>query len=88
MIPVPMTAARAPRAPHAAAKADAGATVDANDDTDATAQQHILAIQRQQFNFQMEEDAESLREQEALEELRMAQVKNEDEIVKKWIELI
>jgi hypothetical protein len=50
-------------------------------------QAHIAA-QRQAFDYGAAERAEILREHEVLEALLMAQLKNEDEITKKWIALI
>ena len=47
-----------------------------------------IAAQRQAFDFEAAERAEILREHEILETLLMAQLKNEDEITKKWIALI
>lgn len=68
----PVTVAARPRAPH-----PTGArTPDA------------LDAQRQAFDFELEENAELLRERNALAELMLAQLKNEDEIVKKWIAMI
>ena len=85
MIPVHNAAARTPRAPQLATKTT---TKDAAPpDPDTVAQEHHLAEQRQAFDFQMEENAEVLREHIALQELLMARLKAEDEIVKKWIEL-
>lgn len=40
------------------------------------------------FDLQAAEDAEFLRERDAMEALMMQQIKNEDAIMKKWIELI
>lgn len=49
---------------------------------------NTIAKQRQTFDFELEENAELLRERNALAELMLAQLKNEDEIVKKWIAMI
>jgi hypothetical protein len=62
-----------------------GAQTD-NDLTDA--QKAQLAAQHAAFDFEIAERAELLREHEALQALLMEQLKNEDEIMKKWISLI
>jgi hypothetical protein len=51
-------------------------------------QQAQIAAQRQAFDFETAERAEILREHEALQTLLMDHLKNEDEIMKKWIALI
>jgi hypothetical protein len=51
-------------------------------------QQAQISAQRQAFNFEAAERAEIEREHEALQALLMAFLKNEDEIMKKWIALI
>jgi hypothetical protein len=51
-------------------------------------QQAQLAAQHAAFDFQAAETAEMLREGEALESMMQEQLKNEDEIMKKWIALI
>jgi hypothetical protein len=51
-------------------------------------QQAQIAAQRQTFDFEAAERAEILREHEAVQALLMEQLKNEDEIMKKWIALI
>jgi len=51
-------------------------------------QQAQIAAQHAAFDFQAAETAELLREHEALESLMQEQLKNEDEIMKKWIALI
>lgn len=90
MTPTTVTA-RVPRAPHpsktAAAKADAPTGDDAADAA-TQAQQRALAVQKQDFDFATQEQAELEREREALQSLMMAMLKNEDEITKKWIEMI
>jgi hypothetical protein len=53
-----------------------------------TGQQAQIAAQHAAFDFQAAEIAEQLREHEALQALLMEQLKNEDEIMKKWIALI
>jgi hypothetical protein len=57
-----------------------------NDLSDA--QKAQLAAQHAAFDFEVAERAELLREHEALQALLMEQLKNEDEIMKKWISLI
>jgi hypothetical protein len=66
---------RAPRAPQA--KSDAG-------DAGRTA----LAATKAAFDLAASEHAEAERERAILEELMLAQLKDEDEIVKKWIAMI
>ena len=51
-------------------------------------QQAQLAAQHAAFDFETAERAEVLREHEALQALLLEQLKNEDEIMKKWIALI
>jgi hypothetical protein len=51
-------------------------------------EQAKLAAQHAAFDFQLAERAELEREHEALAALVMEQLKNEDEIMKKWIALI
>jgi hypothetical protein len=50
-------------------------------------QQAQIAAQRQAFDFEAAERAEILREHEAIQALLMEHLKNEDEIMKKWIAL-
>ncbi|MBV8117711.1 MAG: hypothetical protein JOZ01_07010 [Candidatus Eremiobacteraeota bacterium] len=58
-------------------------------DNDLTDEQRAqLAAQHAAFDFEIAERAELLREHEALQALVMEQLKNEDEIMKKWIALI
>lgn len=58
-------------------------------DDDLSAQQHQqLAAQHAAFDFDAAERAEIEREHEALQAMLMAWLKNEDEIMKKWIALI
>lgn len=73
----------APRSGLAAARGPASQTGDLSDE-----QKTQLAAQHAAFDFQIAESAELLREREALEALMMEQLKNEDEIMKKWIALI
>jgi hypothetical protein len=58
------------------------------DDDLAPDQQAQIASQHAAFNFQAAEDAELQREHDLLQALLMEELKNEDEIVKKWIALI
>jgi hypothetical protein len=51
-------------------------------------QQAQIAAQRQAFDFEAAERAEIVREHEAIQALLMEHLKNEDEIMKKWIALI
>jgi hypothetical protein len=61
----------------------------ASDSSDVTSeQQAAVAAQHAAFDFQLAETAELLREHEALQSLLMEQLKNDDEIMKKWIALI
>jgi hypothetical protein len=60
---------------------------DASSDLSAE-QQAQLAAQHQAFDFQLAEDAELQREHEALQALLMTQLKNEDEVMNKWIALM
>jgi len=75
MIDAIMPAARAPRAPQA--KSDA-----------KSAAPDPLAAQKAAFDLQTEIAAEAEREREALESLLLAQLKDEDEVMKKWIAMI
>ena len=69
-----------------AAASRSAASAAANDLTPA--EQAELDAQHQAFDFEVAERAELLREHEALQALLMEQLKNEDEIMKKWIALI
>ncbi len=62
-----------------------GASAADNDLTDE--QKAQIAAQHAAFDFEIAERAELLREHEALQALLMEQLKNEDEIMKKWIAL-
>jgi hypothetical protein len=68
----------------------AATTKSASDaDSDLTAdQQAQLAAQHQAFDFDAAEQAEMLREHDALQAMLLENLKNEDEIMKKWIALI
>lgn len=83
MIGAPSPAARPPRVPQGQPGAPA-----ADDDPATQAQQQALAVQRQVFDLEMEQQAELERERQALEQLMLARLKDEDEICKKFIELI
>ena len=61
-------------------------TATTDDLTDA--QRAQLAVAHAAFDFEIAERAELLREHEAIQQLLMEQLKNEDEIMKKWIALI
>lgn len=63
-----------------------GAAADSSDLTPD--QQAQIATQHAAFDFEAAESAELLREHEALQALLMEQLKNDDEILKKWIALI
>ncbi len=85
----PIAAARTPRAPQPPADAATGAADGADPDAAAAAaQQQALAQRRGAFNLEAAEQAEFEREREVLEEMVQAQLKFEDEIVKKWIAMI
>lgn len=60
----------------------------AADDPEVKARQDALDLQQALFNVEMAEQAELEREREALEALTLQQIKNEDAIMKKWIEMI
>lgn len=75
--------ALAPRSLVPATRGTAAATDDLTDEQKAQ-----LAEQHAAFDFEIAERAELLREHEALQALLMEQLKNEDEIMKKWISLI
>ena len=50
--------------------------------------QQRLLLQRQRFDLANEERAEWMREQDAMRDMMMAQLKDEDAYLKKWIEMI
>jgi hypothetical protein len=77
VIAAPVTLANRPVRPAAAKAAGDGAS-----SGDAVAAQH------QAFDLAQAEAAELQRELAALDAMMMAQLKNEDEILKKWIALI
>jgi hypothetical protein len=76
-------AVRTPRAPQAKS---AGPVTGAA--SDATTEQHALARARAAFDLDTEVQAEAERERDALEQLLLAQLKDEDEVMKKWIAMI
>ncbi|MDP9018846.1 MAG: hypothetical protein M3N19_11065 [Candidatus Eremiobacteraeota bacterium] len=51
-------------------------------------EQVLLAVQQAAFDTDMQCKAENQREANAFRDLQMEQMKRDDEIVKKWIELI
>jgi hypothetical protein len=76
-------AAATPRPAATAARPAPAAASDLSPD-----EQHALAAQHQAFDFQLAEDAELQREREALDALLTEHLKNEDDIMKKWIAMI
>jgi len=58
------------------------------DQAEAARDQASLLAQQTQFNFALQERAELMREFNELRALQMEQLKHDDEIVKKWIDLI
>jgi hypothetical protein len=58
------------------------------DDDLTPGQQSQIAAQHAAFDFDAAENAELQREHDLLQALLMEELKNEDEIVKKWIALI
>ncbi len=83
MIAAPSPAARPPRAPQGKPAAPVP-----DHDAGTQTQEAALAAQRQVFDLEMEQQAELERERQALEQLMLARLKDEDEICKKFIELI
>lgn len=81
-------AARAPRAPQIKAAVDPATGADAAPPDDVTAQQQAIAQVKAVFDYEMALQAEMEREREALEALLLANLKDEDEVMKKWIALI
>ncbi len=59
-----------------------------SDDDLTPDQQTQIAAQHAAFDFDAAENAELQREHDILQALLMEELKNEDEIVKKWISLI
>ena len=89
MIEAIVMAVRAPRAPQTKPSTDpaTGAAAAAPDDG-TTQQEHALAQMRAAFDYETELHAEAEREREALEALLLVQLKDEDEVMKKWIAMI
>ena len=84
---LPLRSDRGATAPRSAMPVSRGSLPRPADDlTDD--QKAQLAAQHAAFDFEIAERAELLREHEALQALLMEQLKNEDEIMKKWIALI
>ena len=83
MISAPLSTTRTPRVPSEKAAAAATPPDDASQ-----AQENALTAQRQAFNIELEEQTELEREREALEQMLLARLKDEDEILKKFIALI
>ena len=88
MIDVLLLAARAPRAPQAKPAVDPATGADAAPPDDTTAQEQALAQVKAAFDYEMAQQAEMEREREALEALLLANLKDEDEVMKKWIAMI
>ena len=78
-----MIAPLTPAAPRAK-----GPSSKAADDPEVKARQDALDVQQALFNIEIAEQAEFEREREALEALTLAAIKNEDAVMKKWIEMI
>ncbi len=77
-----------PRSERAAPSRGAAVQPAASDGGLTPEQQAQIAAQHQAFDYDVAERAEMLREHEALQTLLLEQLKNEDEIMKKWIALI
>jgi Spy/CpxP family protein refolding chaperone len=81
-------AARASRAPQAKPAVDPATGADAARPDDTTAQEQSLAQVKAAFDYETALQAEMEREREALEQLLLANLKDEDEVMKKWIAMI
>jgi hypothetical protein len=81
-------AARAPRAPQTKPSTDPATGAAAAPDDGTTQQEHAIAQMRAAFDYETELNAEAEREREALEALLLVQLKDEDEVMKKWIAMI
>ncbi len=81
-------AARAPRAPQPKPPVDPATGADTATPDDTTAQEQALAQVKAAFDYEMAQQAEMEREREALEALLLANLKDEDEVMKKWIAMI
>ena len=88
MIDVLFMAARAPRAPQPKAAVDPATGADTSNPDDATTQEQALAQVKAAFDYEMAQQAEMERERAALEALLLANLKDEDEVMKKWIAMI
>jgi hypothetical protein len=88
VIDATIIAARTPRAPQAKPAADPATGAAAAAPDDGSTQEHAIAQMRAAFDYETELDAEAEREREALETLLLAQLKDEDEVMKKWIAMI
>jgi hypothetical protein len=89
MIDSTLLAARPTRAPQVKPAADpATGAASGEDSPQAQTQQHALALAKAAFDYETELQAEAEREREALESLLLAQLKDEDEVMKKWIAMI
>jgi predicted metal-dependent hydrolase len=85
---VPLLSVRADRSTASRVATAAPRSAAAADDDLAAQQQAQLAAQHAAFDYEAAETAEMLREHQALEALMQENLKNEDEIMKKWISLI
>jgi hypothetical protein len=83
-----LLAARAPRAPQAKPAVDPATGADAAPPDDTATQEQSLAQVKAAFDYEMALQAEMEREREALEQLLLANLKDEDEVMKKWIAMI
>jgi hypothetical protein len=88
VIDVLLAAARAPRAPQAKPAVDPATGADSANPADADAQERTLAQVKATFDYEMALQAEMEREREALEAMLLANLKDEDEVMKKWIAMI
>ena len=88
MIDALLAAARAPRAPQAEPAVDPATGAATADPAEPSAQEQALAQVKAAFDYEMAQQAEMEREREALEALLLANLKDEDEIMKKWIAMI
>src|SRR5258708_25763518 len=81
------TPSQKPDAPTQPPSPDMKDVLDEEQRLEEEAQAHLL-ITRQHFDLANEERSEIMREQDALRDMLMAELKNEDAYLKKWIELI
>jgi Spy/CpxP family protein refolding chaperone len=68
--------------------ADPATGADSSTPDDITTQEQALAQVKAAFDYEMAEQAEMERERAALETLLLANLKDEDEVMKKWIAMI